>query len=370
MSFGGAVRCERAYYLCRSCGQGRCPWDQEVGLPAARQTPAVERLATLTGAIADSFEKGSELLAETAGIHLCEATVQRTTEAAGRRLAQALGQGHTLGAAPRWEWYRDADNRRVAYVSIDATGVRQQGPRGEKAEGRMAYVGMIFNPLPDKERVFEGLPQPGAAMQARYISGLYALADMGPLLRRQGAQVGMDQADTWVGLTDGGSGLEAFVGSNFPRVEVVILDFYHAADYLTRLAKVLHAKDEGQAQAQAQQWRSLLKAEGGHVLISTLEHWDWPTGVPGLKALREEVLQYFRNQRGRERRRAPARRWWGNGSKGRGCAGANRVVTRSATCARCTAAKRANGRLSGSARSSRSAKIHHRIRCCHRPKCR
>ena len=289
----------RAYYLCRRCGHGHCPFDREVGLPDGRLTPAAERLATLTGAIADSFAKGSELLEETAGIRLSEATVQRTTEAAGRRLARLLGQGHTLGPAQPWEWYRDADNRRVAYVSIDATGVRQQGPHGERADGRMAYVGMIFNPLPDKQRVFEGLPRPGAAMQARYISGLYALAEMGPLLRRQGAQVGMDGADIWVGLTDGGNGLEAFVDSNFPRVGVVILDFYHAADYLTRLAQVLHGKDDGRAQAQAQQWRSLLKAEGGHALISVLDQWDWPTGVPGLKKMREEVLQYFRNQRER-----------------------------------------------------------------------
>ena len=50
---------------------------------------------------------------------------------------------------------------------------------------------MIFNPLPDEERVFESLPRPGEAMRARYVSGLYPLAEMGPLLRRQGAQVGL-----------------------------------------------------------------------------------------------------------------------------------------------------------------------------------
>jgi hypothetical protein len=40
-------------------------------------------------------------------------------------------------------------------------------PHGEVAEGRMAYVGMVFNPLPDPERVFEGLPKPGVSMRAR-----------------------------------------------------------------------------------------------------------------------------------------------------------------------------------------------------------
>ncbi len=72
---------------------------------------------------------------------------------------------------------------------------------------------------------------------ARYTSGLYPLAEMGPLLRRQGAQVGLDRAEVWVAITDGGAGLEDFVRLNFPRVEAVILDFYHAAEYLAKLLR-------------------------------------------------------------------------------------------------------------------------------------
>jgi hypothetical protein len=40
----------------------------------------------------------------------------------------------------------------------------------------------------------------------------------------------MEQAELWVALTDGGTGLESFVQKNFNRPDlVVILDFYHAA---------------------------------------------------------------------------------------------------------------------------------------------
>ena len=269
-----------------------------MGLSAANLTPAVERLTTLTGAIADSFEKGGELLEETAGIHLCESTIQRTTEAAGRRIAETFAQGKTFGPAQPWSWYRDAWNRTVAYVGLDATGVRQQGPHGEKADGRMANVGAIFNPLPDRERIFEGLPKPGTRMQARYVSGLYPLAEMGPLLRQQGAQVGMDQAEIWIALTDGGNGLESFMEKNFPRVAAVILVFWHAAEYLAKLAKVLH-RDEAKAQAQTHQWSHILKEEGGTVMIAVLEEWEWPERVSGLKETRAEVLQYFRNQESR-----------------------------------------------------------------------
>lgn len=260
-----------------------------------RHSPAVERLATLCGAAGDSFEKGAELLAETAGVRLSESTVQRTTTAAGDRIAEHVQKGRTFGARAAWDWFRDAHGRTVGYIEIDATGVRQQGPHGAAADGRMAYVGMVANPLPDRARVFEGLPKPGASMKARYVSGLYPLAEMGPLLRRQGAQVGLDRAQVWVALTDGGAGLEEFVRENFPRVEAVILDFYHAAEYLARLAGALHPTDEGTALDQTKAWSRLLRDEGGHALIGALGAWDWPNRT-GLKAVRAEVLGYFANQ--------------------------------------------------------------------------
>jgi len=155
-------------------------------LTGSRLSPAVERLAALCGAVADSFEKGTDLLRETAGIRPSESTVQRTTEAAGERLADLLGKGRTFGGKQPWDWFRDASGRTVGYIGLDATGVRQQGCHAGRADGRMAYVGMIFNPLPDPERVFEHRPEPGTSMRARYVSGLYPLAEMGPLLRRQG----------------------------------------------------------------------------------------------------------------------------------------------------------------------------------------
>ena len=264
-------------------------------MTARRLSPAVERLATLCGAVADSFEKGGELLKEAAGIRLSASTVQRTTEATGARIAGHLQNGRTFGGKGSWDWFRDACGRTVGYIEIDATGVRQQGPHGEAAEGRMAYVGMIANPVPDRERVFEGLPKPGVSMRARYTSGLYPLAEMGPLLRRQGAQVGLDRAEVWVALTDGGAGLEDWVQLNFPRVEAVILDFYHAAEYLAKLAAALFPTDEVAALAQTKSWSRLLRDEGGAVMIAALEAWDWPS-VKSLAGVRGEVLGYFRNQ--------------------------------------------------------------------------
>src|SRR5512135_3039398 len=67
LSLVGPVRYRRAYYLCRVCGKGLFPFDRDAGMTARDLTPALERVATLAGAVADSFEKGAELLDEMAG---------------------------------------------------------------------------------------------------------------------------------------------------------------------------------------------------------------------------------------------------------------------------------------------------------------
>ena len=112
-------------YFCRRCGKGLFPFDRDAGLTTRDLTPALERVATLAGAVADSFEKAAELLEEMAGARLSESTVERTTEDAGRRLAAAGASGATFGPKGDWPWHKDYDGRRCAYVELDATGVRQ-----------------------------------------------------------------------------------------------------------------------------------------------------------------------------------------------------------------------------------------------------
>jgi hypothetical protein len=68
--------------------------------PSSRS--ALERVATLAGTVADSFEKGADLLEEMAGSHLSESTVERTIEDACRRLAVSLHLSHRLSQTARF----------------------------------------------------------------------------------------------------------------------------------------------------------------------------------------------------------------------------------------------------------------------------
>jgi hypothetical protein len=295
VSLCGRVDYQRSYYYCRRCGRGLSPFDEQAGISSHRLSPAAEQVTALAGGVADSFEKAAELLQEMAGLSVAESTAERATEDVGLDIAARLQQGAVFGRASCWRWRRDAHGRCVAYVSIDATGTRQQGPGGARAEGRMAYVAAVFNP-PEVEWL-RRKGQTSPPVQARYLSGLYELAAMGPLLRRQAAQVGMEGAEVWVALTDGGNGLEQFVQSNFNRPDlVVILDFYHAASYLEKLAKATLPQQEEAAQALAEQWCGLLKAEGGATMLAVLRQWEWPKrrGAEWRKQW-EATQEYFAN---------------------------------------------------------------------------
>ena len=70
---------------------------------------------------------------------------------------------------------------------------------------------------------------------------------------------------------------------------MIILDFFHPAEKLTGLARLLHPEDEDRAEDQARQWRCLLKEEGGAVLAAVLSEWEWPRRAGVSEAARELI---------------------------------------------------------------------------------
>jgi hypothetical protein len=243
--------------------------------------------------LSDGFEEAARtVLPEMAGLKVAETTVQRTTEAAGQRAADHLQAGGTFAFPRHWDWRKDARGQSCAYVSLDLTGVRQQAENGGKAEGRMPYVAMIFNPVPELPADSPHAPPPKACMQARYLSGLYDLDQLGLELRKQAGQVGMDKADVWIGLTDGGNGLEAFVRRNFSRDPVLILDFWHASEYLTELGQALYPCDEETRKRVVGDWCRTLKRAGGARVLDLLRALPFSRKA-ALREKHETTLNYF-----------------------------------------------------------------------------
>jgi hypothetical protein len=263
----GEMVLQRGYYHCGHCHQGYFPWDEQLRLSGQRLTPGARELTTLAG-IVDTFGEASErTLIKMCGIYLSESTVQHTTEAAGQDVGERLEKGQVFGPREEWKWHKDARGRTCGYVSADSTGIPMQGSEpGSKADGRMAYVGMIFNPLPRdaKKRDTVAMPCDGA----RYLAGFYTLEELGQQLRRQGAHVGMDPVEQWIALTDGGSGLENFMDVNFPRAQK-ILDFRHATEHLETFAAKYRPGKVGKRLLEA--WCHTLKHAGGQRVLQLAE---------------------------------------------------------------------------------------------------
>lgn len=284
----GALRIERCYYHCRGCGKGHVPWDHGMGLGVATLTPAASEVASIAG-VQTSFAQAAEVtLQKLCGLRLSESTVERVTEAAGKRLAKLLHEKVTLGETKPWAWQRDARGKTCAYVGADAISVRQQGENGAKAEGRMAYVGLIYNPRSKHD------PQPPERHQVRYLAGFYGLTELGSQLRRQAAQIGWDEAEQQIALSDGGNGLEQFFHKNFPRAECII-DFWHVKEHLVELAQSLWPDDEMTRQKWLDAECHRLKHEGGATTLTHLEAIETNRCPPAARQAHAECVRYFRN---------------------------------------------------------------------------
>jgi hypothetical protein len=295
LSLLGPIRPERAYYHCKPCRHGHCPGDGVVGLTGGDLTPGAAEAVSLGGALVSFARAADRVLDRLAGLTVSESTAERATEATGRELGRRTAAGETFGPAVDWAWHKDAEGKTCAYVSLDATSVPQQGPGGAKADGRMATVAMVYNPIPAERARWGRATRGRPPWQARYLASLEGQATLGEPLRRQGAQVGMDRAERWIAISDGGAGLEDWLRVNFGRVDAVILDFYHASEHLGDLAKAWHGAGTEQAEARHREWSHRLKHEGGRAMLEELRALDIGSR-PSAREVWSETVTYFTNQ--------------------------------------------------------------------------
>ena len=292
LSLLGEFELVRSYYYCRQCGEGQFPREQMLRLTHQRLTPAAEEVVSMLGVQHSFAEVAERTLRKACGLRVSESTVERTTEAAGERLIEQQQQRVKFGADEPWEWERDAQGQACASVSLDATGVRQQGENGAAADGRMAYVGMIYNPrgaARTRER-----RKASTAHQVRYLAGFYTLDELGLELRRQAAQVGWDLAEVQLAFSDGGSGLEEFFRKNFP-LAIIILDFWHAKEHLVELAKAVFGDDSAEEKEWLEARCHQLKHEGGAAVRAVLEALDVSGRSEAVREAHRCETNYFRN---------------------------------------------------------------------------
>lgn len=295
----GPLRIERGYYHCGHCGRGLCPADAAFGLGDGDLTAGAAELVSLAGA-SESFAQAADVfLPRMCGLKVSESTVERTAEATGAEVGQAIEAKVPFDEPEVWDWHKDAEGMTCAYVALDLTGVGRQGPKGVSAEGEMIAVGMVYNPVPESsERWANPQARRRPDWRARYVTSLEGQAAVAEPLRHMASRVGMNEAQRWIAVCDGGSGLETLLKQTFGRLDAVILDFFHASEHLGGFAKVWHAGDPQAAEAAHAAWAHRLKHEGGATVLAWLEDLD-TASKPKAREAWEAVVTYFRNQQHR-----------------------------------------------------------------------
>lgn len=238
----GALTLQRAYYHCHACGRGYYPRDQALGLADNSLSPGVLRMVGQVGALV-SFQEGSELLAELAGVTLNAKHVERAAEALGDDIAQH-DERHV--EPPRQE------PPPTLYLGMDGTGIPMRpaellGRPGKQADGsaktREAKLCAVWSA--------EGRDPHGMAMRdpgsVSYSAGIESAAmhdtdeDYPPFAKRvlrETQRRGFERAKRRVILGDGALWIWNLANEHFPGA-IQIVDRFHAKQHLSDVAKAI-----------------------------------------------------------------------------------------------------------------------------------
>ena len=275
----GPLTLERAYYHCAACQQGFCPRDRQWGLEGGSLSPGLLRMVAAVGATV-SFQEGSQLLEELAGVKVDAKQVERRAEALGLEIAEDERQ-HV-------EPLSAADPPATMYLGIDGTGVplraaELQGRKGKAEDGeaktREVKLCVVWSA---EGRDEEGRPgrDPGSVSYSAAIESA-AVADTSPVpaefyqrVTREATRRGLDRAQRVAVLGDGSPWIWNLADEQHPEA-TQILDRWHAKEYFSKLGKTLYGTESARGNEWTQRrWEELDEGRFDSLLRAVARHAD------------------------------------------------------------------------------------------------
>ena len=239
----GPLRLERAYYYCSCCGHGWCPRDRHLGIENTSLSPALTRMTGTVGAMV-SFQEGSELLQELAGVIVDAKQVERTAEALGQEIAEdERHHSESLDTLPL---------PKTLYLGIDGTGIPLRaeeltgasGKREGGAKTREVKLCTVWSaesldtagtPIRD-----EGSITYSAAIESARIPDIAKeRSAFAQRVWRESQRRRFTQAERTATLGDGAPWIWNLVEELFPGA-IQIVDRFHAKQHLSELSKALY----------------------------------------------------------------------------------------------------------------------------------
>jgi len=275
----GRVYYQRAYYLCAGCGQGHYPTDQRLGIQPGQMSQEVIKLAALVG-IQEAFGTSRDLLARLTLLELSPNSI--------RKACQIVGE-HVM-----------ADEQALQAESQDLERQREHTRLTSPKQlcGSLDGVMVLFE---DGWHEVKGgtwwtQDERGQAQNIHYYVDTAPADRFSDLVWATGFDHLADQVDDLIFVTDGSEWIERIITRHFPQATLII-DWFHACEYLAPVAALAHSDATQREQWLNQVTTDLWEGRIAHVIKTcrpfVRAHLK-PDDDPAQQAIR-----YFFNQRHR-----------------------------------------------------------------------
>lgn len=243
----GGLDLERAYYHCDGCSRGFFPRDRALGLEGGSFSPHALRMIGLVGSRM-SFQEGSVLLHELAGIGVPTKQVEREAERLGREIAKDERR--------TFESEMDREVAPTLYLGLDGTGVPMckselEGRAGRQEDGSAKTREVKLVTVWSAEgRDEDGIPvrdHGSITYSAAIESAAIRDTDKEPSefaqrVLREATRRRFGEAACRVVLGDGAEWIWNLATEQFPDA-IQIVDRYHANEHLSDAAKSIYGSD-------------------------------------------------------------------------------------------------------------------------------
>jgi hypothetical protein len=292
----GQITVKRAYYRCGNCHQGHYPLDVQLGLRPNAMSAEVERLAARVG-VQMPFAQSSELFEELTLVSLSDQSISKAAQGYGKEVEQQEAElyQHTQDMAGMLERERQGVRPLRMYGSLDGGRVQTRAPKGHEQPWRELKIGAWFKARGHPPKTAQG-DWTIQAYDISYYSDVCQAEAFGDLFWATGVERGADQAVELIILGDGARWIWDLVDWHFPQA-VQIVDWFHACEYLTPVAKQAFKQVSQQQRWLEQTREDLWQGRIEQVIAACQQHIQ--SSLSSDKDQAQVAVTYFQNNRQR-----------------------------------------------------------------------
>jgi hypothetical protein len=305
----GRVDYKRAVYRCTSgaCRRTRAPFDEELGLePKEHLSPLMQKKAAWAGTMLQSFEKAEQDMAHQVELPVSAKEIHRVTEKVGERaLALQDEEARQWGRPAAWDHVVEpAERPETLVIEMDGTCVM-----GRDGDGHEVKCATVFGLDARAQTGSPGKERP-VLLRRYYCATSKGIKAFRSMVWAMAVWWGVRSARRVVVIGDGIDWIWNFSADRFHfrladgsiEKPVEILDFYHAAENLTKARNAIYRNSENpRAKEWYGKWKERLRQGKVEEVIEELE--QRAKKVRG-KNQREELrlrAEYFRRHAHRMR---------------------------------------------------------------------